>query len=80
MDVLQAAKEWVLSLLIHMAVPALVWATVIAGLVLVVRDKMEKEDLVGFLSRRGLDSEGIEACCELADGNGTTRWTIEERR
>ena len=73
MGVPQAGQEWLLGLLVHLAVPVLVWTTVIAGLVLVVRDKMEKEDLVGFLSRRGLDSEGIEACCELADGNGTTR-------
>lgn len=73
MDVLQAGQEWFLGFLVNLAVPFLVWATVIAGLVLVVRDKMEKEDLVSFLSRKGSDLEKNEASCELFDGSATSR-------
>ena len=73
MDVLQAGQAWVLGFLLNLVVPILVWATVIAGLVLVVRDKIEKEDLVGFLSKRRADSENLEAWCELHDAGVTTR-------
>ncbi len=73
MDVLQAGQELILGFLVNLAVPILVWATVIAGLVLVVRDKMEKEDLVSFLTKKGSDSEKNEVCCELFDGSATSR-------
>jgi hypothetical protein len=73
MDVAQAGQEWILGFLVHLVVSILVWGTVIAGLVLVVRDKVEEEDLVNFLSKKGSDSERIEACCELADGSARSR-------
>jgi hypothetical protein len=69
MDVLHAGQEWILGFLVHLVVSSLVWGTVIAGLVLVVRDKVEEEDLVRFLSKKGSDSEKIETCCELSDGS-----------
>jgi hypothetical protein len=73
MDVLQAGQEWILGFLVYLVVSVLVWVTVIAGLVLVVRDKVEEEDLVSFLTKKGSDSEKIEACCELVDGSATGR-------
>jgi hypothetical protein len=40
------ASNWILGLLINLLVPALVWGTVIAGLILVVREKVEEEDVI----------------------------------
>ena len=72
MDVLQAGQEWILGVLVHLVVSILVWGTVIAGLVLVVRDKVEEEDLASFLSKKGSDSEKVETCGELVDGSAVS--------
>ena len=39
------SNDWVLGILIYLLIPVLVWGTVIAGLILVVREKVEDEDL-----------------------------------
>jgi hypothetical protein len=39
-----------MALLINLLVPTLVWVTVIAGLILIVREKVEEEDLEIFTS------------------------------
>jgi hypothetical protein len=50
MDLLVSGGEWLMALLINLLVPALVWITVIAGLILIVREKVEEEDLQIFTS------------------------------
>jgi hypothetical protein len=43
--------QWILTVTINLIVPGLAWVTVIAGLILIVRDKVEEDDLVELLSR-----------------------------
>jgi hypothetical protein len=46
MELQQVTVDWILSVLINLIVPGAVWVTVIAGLILIVRDKVEEDDLV----------------------------------
>jgi uncharacterized membrane protein len=55
--------DWILFVLVNLVVPAIVWVTVVAGLILVVRDKVEEDDLVALLSKHQADQP--EACCDL---------------
>jgi hypothetical protein len=41
-------SEWILSILISLLVLSLVWGTVIAGLILIVRETIEEDDLARF--------------------------------
>ena len=41
-------SEWILSILINLFVLTLVWGTVIAGLILIVREKTEDDDLARY--------------------------------
>ena len=50
METLIPGGEWLVALLINLLVPALVWITVIAGLILIVREKVEEEDMQLFTS------------------------------
>ena len=45
MDTLPISSEWILGVLINLVVLILVWGTVIAGLILIVREKVEDEDI-----------------------------------
>jgi hypothetical protein len=47
-DVLPMWNEWILSILINLVVLSLVWGTVIAGLILIVREKVEEDDLARY--------------------------------
>lgn len=49
MEMPQASIEWILNILISLVVPGLVWATVIAGLILVIRDRLEEDDMIQHL-------------------------------
>jgi hypothetical protein len=49
MEVPQTSVEWILNILISLLVPGVVWATVIAGLILVIRDRMEEDDMIQYL-------------------------------
>ena len=56
-----------MDIVIGLLVPGLVWATVITGLILVVREKSEEEDLVVFCpkppesrSQQGCDAQGCD--------------------
>ena len=42
------SDQWILSILINLLVLSLVWGTVLAGLILVVRDKVEDDDLAQY--------------------------------
>lgn len=44
MESLQVAVDWILRLGIILLVPAAVWVAVILGLILIVRDKVHKEE------------------------------------
>jgi hypothetical protein len=44
-EIVPVAGNWIVGLLINLLVPVLVWGTVIAGLILVVREKVEEDDL-----------------------------------
>jgi hypothetical protein len=52
MELPQTTMEWILSILINLLVPGVVWATVIAGLILVVRDRIEEDNVIKHLTRR----------------------------
>jgi hypothetical protein len=41
-------SEWIMSILINLLVLSLVWGTVIAGLILIVRDKIEEDDFARY--------------------------------
>ena len=45
MDMLPMSSDWIFGTLINLLVLVLVWGTVIAGLILIVREKVEDEDL-----------------------------------
>jgi K+-transporting ATPase A subunit len=49
--------------LVNLVVPAIVWVTVVAGLILIVRDKVEEDDLVELLSKQ--QASHREARCDL---------------
>jgi hypothetical protein len=51
--------DYLPGLLVYLVVPCLVWATVIAGLIFIVRDKMEEEDIVDYLVKH--DANGWDA-------------------
>ncbi|MGD9145396.1 MAG: hypothetical protein PVI80_07540 [Anaerolineae bacterium] len=55
--------DWLMFVLVNLVVPAIVWVTVVAGLILIVRDKVEEDDLVEFLSKQQANHR--EACCDL---------------
>ena len=40
--------QWIYNILINLIVLSLVWGTVLAGLILVVRDKVENDDLAHY--------------------------------
>jgi hypothetical protein len=40
--------EWIYSFLINLVVLCLVWGTVLAGLILIVRDKIKDDDLAEY--------------------------------
>lgn len=71
MVLLHKMVEGALPILVQVLVPGLVWGTVVAGLFLVVRDKVEEDDLVAYLS----DQEGgdQEADSELESGKFNAR-------
>ena len=45
MDMLSISSDWILGVLINLLVLILVWGTVIAGLILIVREKIEDEEI-----------------------------------
>ena len=45
---LSMGSEWIMSILINLLVLSLVWGTVIAGLILIVRDKVEEDDFARY--------------------------------
>jgi hypothetical protein len=47
-EVLPMWSEWILSILVNLLVLTLVWATVIAGLIIIVREKVEDDDLARY--------------------------------
>jgi hypothetical protein len=49
--------------LVNLILPAIVWVTVVAGLILIVRDKVEEDDLVELLSKQ--QASRREAYCDL---------------
>jgi hypothetical protein len=51
MDMLPISSDWILGVLINLVVLILVWGTVIAGLILIVRDKVEDEEISTDLGR-----------------------------
>jgi hypothetical protein len=55
--------DWIVFVLVNLVVPAIVWVTVVAGLILIVRDKVEEDDLVELLSKH--QASHREACCDL---------------
>lgn len=42
------SDQWILSVLINLLVLCLVWGTVLAGLILIVREKVEDDDLAHY--------------------------------
>jgi hypothetical protein len=52
MELPQTTMEWILNILFNLLVPGVVWATVIAGLILVVRDRIEEDNVIEHLTRR----------------------------
>jgi hypothetical protein len=68
----QATMEWILTMLINLLVPGVVWATVIAGLILVVRDRVEEDDVIKHLTRQTDRSLDRGECSLGIDRPGTT--------
>jgi hypothetical protein len=50
MELLPLTTDWLMFVLVNLVLPAIVWVTVVAGLILIVRDKVEEDDLVELLS------------------------------
>lgn len=42
---LPISSDWILGILVNLVVLLLVWGTVIAGLILIVREKVEDEEI-----------------------------------
>jgi hypothetical protein len=55
--------DWIVFVLVNLVVPAIVWVTVVAGLILVVRDKVEEDDLLALMAKHQASNQ--EACCDL---------------
>ncbi len=66
---LQSSNEWLPGILMHLLVPCLVWATLIAGLISIVRDNMEQEDVAKYLCRHSENGWEAERAEEDLDGN-----------
>ena len=62
-ELLPLTTDWLMFVLVNLVLPAIVWVTVVAGLILIVRDKVEEEDLVELLSKQ--QASRREACCDL---------------
>ena len=80
MEPLQAHRMFTVA--IDLLVLTLVWATVIAGLLVIVRDKVEEEDLVEFLSKH--EASHWETDCTAEEGMIITglynsRWSSLDR-
>lgn len=76
MEVQKVTVDWILSVLINLIVPGIVWVTVIAGLILIVRDKIEEDDLVEHWPRSepttwemDNDSQGRDTICRFCRVN-----------
>jgi hypothetical protein len=65
LDLPQLAADQIVFVLVNLVVPAIVWVTVVAGLILVVRDKVEEDDLVELLSAQHANRR--EARSDLKD-------------
>ena len=63
MELQSLTTDWLLFVLVNLVVPAIVWVTVVAGLILIVRDKVEEDDLAELLSKH--EATHLEACCDL---------------
>lgn len=77
MEVPQASVEWILNILISLVVPGVVWATVIAGLILIIRDRIEEDDMIKHLKRSTQNPSPIvyevgRASCPVGSCNGTS--------
>lgn len=59
-----------MGMLIGLLVPGLVWATVIMGLILVVREKVEEDDIVVF-SAEPRDKTSQQSCEPQGCDQGT---------
>jgi hypothetical protein len=60
-----------LTVMVDLLVLALVWITVVAGLLLIVRDRVEEEDLIEFLSKH--EASHWETACTAEEGTLTSR-------
>ena len=47
-DMLTMPTQWIYNVLINLIVLSLVWGTVLSGLILVVRDKVDDDDLAQY--------------------------------
>ena len=63
MELPPLTTDWIVFVLVNLVVPAIVWVTVVAGLILIVRDKVEEDDLVALMSKHQASHQ--EACCDL---------------
>ena len=72
---LAAANEYLPGILVYLVVPLLVWATVVAGLILIVRDKIEEDDVIEYLAKHdtnGWDTQppGNNKLCPFSGQQG----------